>query len=147
MLVADGGGSFGLDDDADDDGEDESDDEEGMLGLSGDKRLGRITKTHSIQMKCAITLCENLAEKVGEDGKCANKDFEDIFALISGVLVQVITFIDDSILKKLAGDIVGCVDFGALVQRGKDADVLREKVAELEAKIKALENQQWSLLS
>lgn len=118
-----------------------------MLGLGGDKRLGRLTKSHSIQMKCAITLCENLVERVSVDGKCANKDFEDIFAQISGVLVQVITFVDDAMLKKLAGDIVGCVDFGALVQRGKDAEALRSKVAELEAKIKSLENQQWSLLS
>ena len=100
-IILSSGGSFGLDDDADDDGEDESDDEAAILGISGDKRLGRLTKTHSIQMRCAVTLCENLAEKVGEDGKCGNKDFEDIFAEISGVLVQVITFVDDSNLKKV----------------------------------------------
>ncbi|GMH79073.1 hypothetical protein TrST_g1190 [Triparma strigata] len=146
-IVQNGGGSFGLDDDADDDGEEESDDEEGLLGISGDKRLGRLTKTHAIQMNCAVILCEELVGRVDEYGNVGNS-FADIFASISGILVQVITCVDDSRIKKAAGDIVGSVDFVDLVSKGKEVEELRKRVAELEAKVETLESQQgWSILT
>lgn len=98
-------------------------------------------------MNCAQILCEELVGRVNKDGS-VDKTFADIFASISGTLVQVITCVDDSRIKKAAGDIVGSVDFVDLVNRGKEVEVLRKRVVELEAKVETLESQQgWGIIN
>lgn len=129
------GGSFGLDDD--DDEEEESDGEGEAM------RRAKAGSAHSFDCWVVNIACNELDSMWAEGGD--NGELVGLLGEVCGMLVSVCCACDSTGLKEVCSVLIDRVDLAGIVAKAKRAEELERRVLELEAEVKTLTAQTWSL--